>query len=50
MKIRLMGTPEEVEKVVATLKLAFSVRSVSEPYANRGDSKLVRVYVEIDVK
>lgn len=49
MKVRLMGTREDVQKVVETMKLAFAVLSVSEPYANRGDSKLVRVYVEIKV-
>lgn len=46
MKIRIMGTPQECADTVKVLRLAFNVLEVSSPRANRGDSQLVRVYVE----
>lgn len=49
MKIRLMGTRAECDAAVAALRApgsGFDVLEVSPPAANRGDSKLVRVYVE----
>lgn len=46
MKIRIMGTPRECDDAVKVLRLAFNVLEVSSPRPNRGDSKLVRVYVE----
>jgi hypothetical protein len=50
MKIRLHGTAEECEQMaglLAHLEPALSVVSVSEPYHDRGRSRLCRVYVEV---
>jgi hypothetical protein len=47
MKLRLEGTPAECEQAAALLGQAFTVVSVSDPYPNRGQSRLVRVYVEV---
>ncbi len=51
MKARLMGTPGEVPAVVELLRAHpdLDVREVSGTYANRGDSVLVRVYVDLAV-
>lgn len=42
MKIRLWGTADECRQMAH----GFDVVSVSEPYADRGASVLVRVFVE----
>lgn len=47
MKVRLHGTPTEVQQAAARLKQVFTVLSVSRAYPDRGASSLVRVYVEI---
>jgi hypothetical protein len=47
MKIRLHGTAEEVEEAAKRLHGIFAVVSVSDPYPDRGASRLVRVYVEV---
>lgn len=46
MKFRIMGTSDECGAAVAVLRAALDVREVSSPYPNRGDSTLVRVYVD----
>ena len=46
MKIRLHGTAEECEEVVELLGSIMLIKSVSEPYPDRGRSVLVRVYIE----
>lgn len=46
MKIRLHGTEDECRLVAVRLAAIVDVLAVSEPYADRGVSKLVRVYVE----
>jgi hypothetical protein len=48
MKIRLWGTADECRQMAQLLMDApgFDVVSVSEPYADRGASVLVRVFVE----
>jgi hypothetical protein len=48
MKIRLWGTVDECKRMAQLLIDApgFEVVSVSEPYADRGASVLVRVFVE----
>ena len=48
MKIRLMGLPAEITQAVTVLNEADSldVLEVSGPYPNRGDSRMVRVYIE----
>lgn len=54
MKVRIMGTLEECDKIVSVLILgmkaypdAMEIRSISDWYPNRGKSKEGRVYVEI---
>lgn len=47
MKIRLHGTRGEVAWAVDRLNETFRLVSVSEPYADRGRSSLVRVYAEV---
>jgi hypothetical protein len=48
MKIRLWGTEDECKRMAQLLIDApgFGVVSVSDPYADRGASVLVRVFVE----
>ena len=48
MKIRLWGTEDECREAAERLMLCpgLVVLSVSEPYADRGASVLVRVFVE----
>jgi hypothetical protein len=46
MKIRLHGTREETEDAARRLAEVFWVVSISEPYLDRGNSALVRVYIE----
>lgn len=47
MKMRLHGLPDEVAEAVERLHGIFAVVSVSDPYPDRGKSRLVRVYVEV---
>jgi hypothetical protein len=47
VKIRIEGTLEECQQATPQLAEVFDVVSVSDPYPNRGRSRLVRVYVEI---
>lgn len=47
MKMRLHGLPAEVEEAVKRLHGILAVVSVSDPYPDRGSSRLVRVYVEV---
>ena len=46
MKIRLHGTEHECVEAAGRLGQVLGVLSVSEPYPDRGVSRLVRVYVE----
>lgn len=48
MKIRLMGLPAEVDQALIIISAAkpFDVVQVDGPYPNRGDSRMVRVYIE----
>jgi hypothetical protein len=46
MKIRLHGTAEECREMAELLESILVVRSVSDPYPDRGRSVLVRVYVD----
>ncbi|MBN1173778.1 MAG: hypothetical protein JXA67_16520 [Micromonosporaceae bacterium] len=48
MRIRLVGTPAEVDTALAALPVAMVVTSVSRPYAMRRDPDRVRVYVDVD--
>lgn len=47
MKFRLHGTSDECTEAVNRPQGIFAVVSVSEEYADRGASRLVRVYVEV---
>jgi hypothetical protein len=50
MKVRLQGTPAECAKLTFLLRYGppdLEVVEVSRPYANRGDSAQVRVYLEV---
>lgn len=49
MKIRLMGSAEELNIGVGNLKEAFEVISMSTPYKNRNSTEF-RVYVEVNVQ
>jgi hypothetical protein len=46
VKIRLHGTEDECRELAGRLPAITDVVSVSEPYPDRGASRLVRVYVE----
>jgi hypothetical protein len=48
MKIRLLGLPAEVDQAVTVISdvQGFDVIQVDGPYPNRGNSRLVRVYIE----
>jgi hypothetical protein len=46
VKIRLWGTEDECRELAGRLAAITDVLSVSEPYPDRGASRLVRVYVE----
>jgi hypothetical protein len=47
VKVRLHGTPAEVDQAARRLVEVLDVVSVSEPYPDRGASVLVRVYLEV---
>jgi hypothetical protein len=46
VKIRLHGTGDECRELAGRLPAITDVLSVSEPYPDRGASRLVRVYIE----
>jgi len=48
MRIRLVGTDEEVTAVAELLGEVLAVREVSRPYPNRPPSQLCRVYLDVD--
>jgi len=52
VKIRLSGLPAEIDYAITVLTgtLALDVIEVSSPYPNRGDSRIVRVYIEAQVR
>ena len=49
MKIRLSGLPAEINQAISLLTgtPALDVIEVSSPYPNRGDNRMVRVYIEV---
>lgn len=49
MRIRLWGTRGECAVAADKIAEVLRVVSVSDPYRDRGNSKLVRVYVEIRI-
>lgn len=48
IKIRVQGLPEEVAEFADTLEATGCVLERSEPYANRGASRYVRVYIDAE--
>ena len=52
MKIRLMGLPAEVDQAVIIVNdaEAFDVIQVDGPCPNRGDSRMVRLYIEAQLR
>lgn len=48
VKIRVHGTPEEVESTLEVLCTQFEILSESEPYIDRGKSRYVRVYLDVE--
>jgi len=48
MKIRITGLPAEVTQAITLLgeTAALDLTEVSDPYPNRGRSRLVRVYID----
>jgi hypothetical protein len=49
MKFRITGTLAELRRARALLGETFDVREASEPYPNRGDSTLYRLYVDAEL-
>ena len=49
MKIRLSGLPAEVDQAFSIIYDGeiFTVVQVDGPYPNRGNSRMVRLYVEV---
>jgi hypothetical protein len=47
VKVRLHGTAAEVAEATRRLVEVLDVVAISEPYADRGASVLVRVYLEV---
>lgn len=51
VKVRIQGVPEEVQRFIDSLKAAdFELLQVTNEYENRGSSKYVRVYADIQNK
>lgn len=48
IKIRVQGLPDEVAEFADALEAAGCVLERSEPYANRGGSRYVRVYIDAE--
>jgi hypothetical protein len=47
VKVRLWGTPAEVDQATRRLVEVLDVVAISGPYPDRGHSVLVRVYLEV---
>lgn len=46
IKIRLHGEEEEIKKAIEILQCSFELLSVSDLYADRGNSKYARCYID----
>lgn len=46
MKIRITGTLEEIQGITELLKEKEYIRSISQPYKNRGINNDYRLYIE----
>ncbi len=50
MKIRVEYKKEnELQKLITDLEKLYSVKNISKKYPNRPPSKLIRVYLELEV-
>jgi len=49
MQVRLHGTKGECDLAAQLMADLLTVLSVSEPYKDRGQSALVRVYIEVRI-
>ena len=49
MKIRLTGLPAEIDQAIKALRDLpdLDVIQVDGPYPNRGDSRMVRMYIQV---
>lgn len=48
LKIRVEGTREEIEDFMSGFRPQYRVLSESAPYANRGKSEYVRIYLDVE--
>ncbi len=46
IRIRLHGEEEEIKKAIEVLECTFELLSVSDLYADRGNSKYARCYID----
>jgi hypothetical protein len=49
MRIRLHGTPDEIERTLAKLALILDVTDIGRVCHDRAPSKLVRLYLQVDL-
>lgn len=49
MRIRLHGTPAQIEQLLGRLGTVVDIAEVSRMYRDRAPSKLSRVYVRVDL-
>lgn len=48
VKMRLQGLPDEIALLIKKMReMEFRILEESEPYANRGKSEFVRVYLTV---
>lgn len=47
MRMRLMGTRQEIDAALPVMAEVFDIHEVSDFYPNRGTSQLGRVYVDV---
>lgn len=50
LKLRITGTPEEAAALADALEATGRVLERSRPYANRGSSSYVRIYMDVDAR
>ncbi|MFI0451196.1 hypothetical protein [Actinomadura sp. 6N118] len=50
MKIRLTGLPAEVQDAADRIAAVMAVLETSRPYPRRGDSRMVSLYLEAELR
>jgi len=50
IKIRIQGQLEDLQKAIKDLEQVIDIIEVSRPYQNRAPSRLVRVYIDAEIK